>query len=276
MGDFAGFTIQCQLQITKVSCLTVGLHNECPGIRVNHRLRGTRIGMTCKQNVYAFDCACQCDIGINVPLQAWIAFSIGLHRCGFALVSQQYNEVHLVTQFINRFLYSNCWTFHIQWSDKGRDNRGHGILSHDTDHTDAYSIPLDDCMCLGIWVIGVLIEKIGTEDGERRPVLLPCKHLVTVLELMVTNGHGVIPHGDHQFKSKPAFGQLCKGTCEYIPGIKQEDVWLLLAYLFNERGYFCNTTNHRNVIEPECRDRIIGTFDIVGKQQCDGFICTGI
>ena len=51
-----------------------------------------------------------------------------------------------------------------------------------------------------------------------------------------------------------------------ITGIKQENIGLLLAHLLDERGHFCYTTDHRNVIEPERRDGVIGTFDIVGKQ----------
>ena len=77
-------------------------------------------------------------------------------------------------------------------------------------------------MCLCERVVGVLVEKIGAEYGEGGTVLLPFQHLMSVLEFVVTNRHGVITHRNHEFKRQFSLGQLGQCTGENITGIEQE------------------------------------------------------
>ena len=50
-----------------------------------------------------------------------------------------------------------------------------------------------------------------------------------------------------------------------IRGIEQEDIGLGLADVLDECGHLGNATNHFLILKPERRDRVVGTFDVVGE-----------
>ena len=97
------------------------------------------IGMTGEQHIDTGYGTGKIDVGIDVALQARIALGIGLHGRGLALVREQYNEVDLIAQLINRALH--CFGRHrdIQWCDKRGNDGADGILAHDANDTNCES-----------------------------------------------------------------------------------------------------------------------------------------
>ena len=103
--DLAAIRIECELQVTEMRGLPVGLHNDGAGLLVHDGVGSAGIGMTGEQNINARYGSCQFDVGIDVALQAWVALCIRLHGSGFALVREEDDEVDLVVKFIHRTLH---------------------------------------------------------------------------------------------------------------------------------------------------------------------------
>ncbi len=252
--------------------LAVGLHDQGLCLGLHDRFRRAGIGMAREQHIDALDRAGKGDVGVDVALQPRIGLGVRLHRRGLALVRQQDDQVDLVAQFGNGLLHRSRRHRHVERRDVGGDDCRGGILPHDADDADANAVTLDDRMRLRVRMIGASVKKVRAQHGKRRAVLLPFEDLDAVFKLVITDRHGVVAHRDHEFEGQLALGQLGQRAGEDVAGIEQEHVRLGCPYRLDQCRDLGDAANHRNIVQPEGRNRVVCAFHVVGKQQRDDLV----